>query len=875
MNNRILVLILIILFLIIILNFELLITGLVTLTEQVGIGISIASVVQGDIVALTAPNYIIQNDSAIILATFQNTGNQDLWERMGIYILASNGTTVRSSLDYNITLSPLETRTFMTVWEARDLGNFTIIANASYDGKIATRNRTVRVVTLEEEEEVIVTPGVPPVTPGYAKVEKKKLLKIEFPIWVELLEKSVDIKINITNVGHLRLYNMKIKLTGSDPITLYYDDNIGNLDLLKSKTVDVRISNSQVLHNFITMNISDKEDYWIETFVVYTPKPRKIIVPEDCVVVQPKEYAVEADKPTNLTITVINKCNVILHDVVVRIDELDYLEKIGLLTNTTTIYPTAIIREGEYNYKVKFSFLEGRSTDVITIYSLNYPLLLKEIEKAEQYLKRIQNKMKYIPMGIIDRRQFDDNIESVRTMIQAAKMFARQGKFLDLYLLLGQITDNIDKLSNYTNFNIILNLLVLTLVIASPILVVKIIVWRKKKTIEELKKTAKFEWPDLTKIPKKSKDTIWIGRLVELKNRAYMTIDQLKQHILIAGGTGAGKTVSGMIIAEEILQRNIPVIVLDPTGQWSGFMKPCTERKMLDCYRKFGLKTSQRRKYRGKVLEIRDPFTKVDLLDMAKKGQILILSLEKLQPRYVDVFTKRFIRSVFASNPKETTELKLLIVSEEVHRFLPKYGGQNAYLALEAGVREFRKWGIGLILISQVLTDFKGAIRANIGTETQFRTKYSGDINRVKAKYGAVYSSFTAKLPVGTGMYQNPEFNDGKPYFIEFRPLYHNPLGLTDAERERIVYIVEKPGEEEKYLQKRFRKPKAVEMKKVDKIKIFRKYLRKKRRRLKKKLKKKVLKRIKRKKTKKKLKKKPVKKTKKTAKKAKKKKKHR
>jgi len=185
----------------------------------------------------------------------------------------------------------------------------------------------------------------------------------------------------------------------------------------------------------------------------------------------------------------------------------------------------------------------------------------------------------------------------------------------------------------------------------------------------------------------------------------------------------------------------------------------------------------------------------------------------------------------------------MLIISEEVHRFLPKYGGQNAYLALESGVREFRKWGIGLVLISQVLTDFKGAIRANIGTEVQFRTKYSGDINRVKTKYGVVFSGFTTKLPVGTGMYQNPQFNDGKPYFIEFRPTYHHPIGLTEAERERIVYIVAKPGEEEKYLQKRFRKPKAAEVKKAKKIKILRKYPRRKRKRLKKKPKKKPLKR--------------------------------
>lgn len=148
MKNKTLAFILIILCLIIILNFKLLITGLVTLSEQLGIGLSIASVMQGDIIALSSPNYIVQNDSAIILSTFQNTGNQNLSEMMGIYIINSNGTTVSSTLDYSYTLSPLETRTFMITWEPNELGNFTIIANASYDGKIAQKNKTVSVVTF-------------------------------------------------------------------------------------------------------------------------------------------------------------------------------------------------------------------------------------------------------------------------------------------------------------------------------------------------------------------------------------------------------------------------------------------------------------------------------------------------------------------------------------------------------------------------------------------------------------------------------------------------------------------------------------------------------------------------------------------------------
>jgi hypothetical protein len=139
---------------------------------------------------------------------------------------------------------------------------------------------------------------------------------------------------------------------------------------------------------------------------------------------------------------------------------------------------------------------------------------------------------------------------------------------------------------------------------------------------------------------------------------------------------------------------------------------------------------------------------------------------------------------------EESRKLKALIVFDEVHRLLPKYarqtgislGGGEGYLAVERACREFRKWGLGLVMISQVLLDFRGAIRAVIATESQMRTKYEGDIERIKTKYGWEYSTAIPKLEVGIGMIQNPEYNDGKPWFIRFRPLLHDSFRLTEEE---------------------------------------------------------------------------------------------
>ncbi|MEM5882452.1 MAG: hypothetical protein QXS69_03260, partial [Candidatus Aenigmatarchaeota archaeon] len=124
-----------------------------------------------------------------------------------------------------------------------------------------------------------------------------------------------------------------------------------------------------------------------------------------------------------------------------------------------------------------------------------------------------------------------------------------------------------------------------------------------------------------------------------------------------------------------------------------------------------------------------------------------------------------------------------LIVYDEVHRLLPKFGGSGkGFLALERGVREFRKWGIGLVLISQVLSDFIGEIRANIGTEIQLRTRYEGDLDRIKMKYGEEFVSQIVKANIGTGMVVNSEYNRGRPYFVSFRPILHQVTRLSEKD---------------------------------------------------------------------------------------------
>ncbi|MFY9301603.1 MAG: helicase HerA-like domain-containing protein [Candidatus Nitrosotenuis sp.] len=57
----------------------------------------------------------------------------------------------------------------------------------------------------------------------------------------------------------------------------------------------------------------------------------------------------------------------------------------------------------------------------------------------------------------------------------------------------------------------------------------------------------------------------------------------------VIGATGNGKTVVAYDIAEEALLQNYPVLVLDPTGQWTGFLEECKSKRLMDNYPFFGV----------------------------------------------------------------------------------------------------------------------------------------------------------------------------------------------------------------------------------------------------------------------------------------------
>lgn len=295
---------------------------------------------------------------------------------------------------------------------------------------------------------------------------------------------------------------------------------------------------------------------------------------------------------------------------------------------------------------------------------------------------------------------------------------------------------------------------------------------------------------DGSRLPKKGDRTAFLGKVTETHYKSYFQLDKLTTHAIIAGATGSGKTVAAQGIAEEALINNIAVVVFDPTAQWTGFLRKCTDKKMLVKYFRFGMRLKSARAFNGNLIQILNSRQKINFDEQVKPGQITVFTLNRLDPKETDMFVASTIRQIFKMSLEESAALKTLFIYDEVHRLLPKFGGSGAgFIQIERGCREFRKWGIGLVLISQVLSDFVGEIKANISTEIQMRTRDERDLERIKNKYGDTILNSLIRASTGVGMLENPEYNKGMPYLVTFRPLLHNTRRLGNEELERYFQL--------------------------------------------------------------------------------------
>ncbi|MDY6788882.1 MAG: helicase HerA-like domain-containing protein, partial [Candidatus Nanohaloarchaea archaeon] len=158
-----------------------------------------------------------------------------------------------------------------------------------------------------------------------------------------------------------------------------------------------------------------------------------------------------------------------------------------------------------------------------------------------------------------------------------------------------------------------------------------------------------------------------LGKISDHGGTAYFDLDQLKKHVMVSGATGSGKTVTAQVIAEEALEQGKNVIVLDPTAQWSGFLRKNETDSMLEKYSEFGMDEEEdARSYNGNIRAINSPEEDIDIQEILQSeedsGEIVVFSLHKLEHKDIARFLNSMIEQVFDANMEEKDHLDTLIV---------------------------------------------------------------------------------------------------------------------------------------------------------------------------------------------------------------------
>ncbi len=86
------------------------------------------------------------------------------------------------------------------------------------------------------------------------------------------------------------------------------------------------------------------------------------------------------------------------------------------------------------------------------------------------------------------------------------------------------------------------------------------------------------------------KEGVYLGLLEGHNIKVYLNVNKLVQkHISVLAKTGAGKSYTVGVLVEELLEKKVPMVIIDPHGEYSSLKDPNSNPKELESMGKFGI----------------------------------------------------------------------------------------------------------------------------------------------------------------------------------------------------------------------------------------------------------------------------------------------
>ena len=83
----------------------------------------------------------------------------------------------------------------------------------------------------------------------------------------------------------------------------------------------------------------------------------------------------------------------------------------------------------------------------------------------------------------------------------------------------------------------------------------------------------------------------YVGRLKDMDIPVYLDINALLQkHIAVLAKSGSGKSYTVGVIAEELMEHDVPVVIIDPHGEYASLIRPNLDEEELQLMKRFDVK---------------------------------------------------------------------------------------------------------------------------------------------------------------------------------------------------------------------------------------------------------------------------------------------
>lgn len=152
------------------------------------------------------------------------------------------------------------------------------------------------------------------------------------------------------------------------------------------------------------------------------------------------------------------------------------------------------------------------------------------------------------------------------------------------------------------------------------------------------------------------------------------------------------------------------------------------------------------------------------------KERASIIEMKGLPPDIQELIVQRLLYALFEARKKEKIP-PLLVVVEEAHNFAPQQGKAFSSKIMRTVASEGRKFGLGLLVVSQRPARVDKNVLSQCGTQLILKVTNPNDLKAIgNSVEGLTNSSLDEiqRLPIGVSLVTSPELP--VPMFVEVRP---------------------------------------------------------------------------------------------------------